>query len=172
MVHFRPSDLLWSISVQFSSIRSIQSTSFTSTNFGPIRSNSFHSIYFIHLGPIWSTLVHFGTIWSTLVHFDTIQSTSIYLVYLSHICPIRYIRSIWSNSVHFDPIRSIRFYSVHVGPIRSILFYSIQLGPLLSIFSNSVNYTNPYLLFIYYNQFFFYDIVTYSHLINKYSLLY
>ena len=130
--------------------------------------------YSLHLGlirSIWSYLVPFSPIWFTLVlcgplwcysvysvHFDPIQSTLVLF------CPFVLIRSIWSNSVHFDPIRSIRFYSVHVGPIWSMLFYSIQLGPLLSIFSNSVNYTNPYLLFIYYNQsFFWYSYILASH---------
>ena len=134
----------------------------SSVLFSSLGSNSVHLILF---GPVQSYLVHIGSMRSTLVLFGLF-------------CPLR------SYSVHsflFGPFGLIQSTLILFGPFGSIQSTLVQFGLCYSIPSNSVHFcpffpiqsitqTHIFYLFIIINL--FYDIVTYSHLINKYSLLY
>ena len=143
-------------------------------HFGP--NLSIHS-YSVHISPPWSYTVHsflFGPHRSPSILFDPNWSLWFYSVLIDL---IRSTSFNWSNSVHYCPLRSYSVYSFLFGPFRLIqstlilfnpfgsiqstlvqfgLFYSILSNSFhfCPFFSNSINYTNPYLLFIYYNHFF------------------
>ena len=142
---------LWSCSIHFHPIKSIQSYQ---VHIGPIR---FTLAVLSPLLCILSTLVLFGPLWLYWVHsilsgsLRSILSTLVLFSplwsYLVHIAPIRstlfIFSQLWSYLVHSIHLGSICSYSVHLGPAWSIYSYSVHIGhfcPLWSIRSYSVNF--------------------------------
>ena len=108
--------LIWSYSISFGLIRSIQS----------------YSVHSIHICSIQSYSVHFGLIRATRAYSVRLST----LVLFSPFCPL------WCHSVQFGhsnlfgPIQffqSISFYSVSFGPIQFIWSKLVHLYPLRSI---------------------------------------
>ena len=123
---------LWSCSIHFHPIKSIQS-------------------YQVHIGPIRFTLAVLGPllcILSTLVllgSFNPIRFTSVHSIHLGSICsysvhlgPFILIRSILVIFVHFGPFGHIRSTLFLFGPLQS---YSVLFGSFNHILSTLVHFS-------------------------------